>query len=126
MLCDREWRMVMATAEPGIDLDGDGAAHTELIATEEMGRCVLENAEVYRFDGTYTGLGGSQQCEEKQGRWRFSADSMNLLLTLPGGTEQNIRVLELSDTRLQTSVGLRRGGRLYTLTTTYAHGNQGR
>jgi hypothetical protein len=123
LLTGKTWKPTEATIEPAIDMNGDGTANTELVASGEIPACQMDDTETYDDDGTYITDEGPTKCNEseeqsKTNKWVFNADSTEII-TNPGENETRVKILELTEDRLKGSTTIGSGEKSYTLTATF-------
>ena len=97
LLTDKKWKPTEATVEPGLDMNGDGTANTELVASGEIPPCKMDDIEEYDADGTYTSDQGATKCSESADqtetiKWAFNADSTEIISN-PGENETRVKRL---------------------------------
>jgi hypothetical protein len=123
LLTGKTWKPTEVTVDPAIDMNGDGTANTELVASGEIPACQMDDTETYDTDGTYVSDEGPTKCSESEDqsknlKWEFNADSTELI-TSPGAGETKIKILELTEDRLKGSTTIGSGEKTYTLTATF-------
>ncbi|HVZ38448.1 MAG TPA: lipocalin family protein [Candidatus Kapabacteria bacterium] len=123
LLVDKTWKVTEVTSDPAVDLNGDGKANTDLIASGEIPECQLDDTDVYHSDGTFEADHGALKCSPQErakdvGRWSFNADS-TVISTSLGGRESGLHVLELTGTTLKESVNISKENRNYTFVVTF-------
>ncbi|MBS1914475.1 MAG: hypothetical protein JST22_20970 [Bacteroidetes bacterium] len=124
LLVDKTWKVTEASSDPAVDLNGDGKASTDLIASGEIPECQLDDTDMFHSDGTFEADHGALKCSPQErakdvGRWSFNADS-TVISTSLGGHESGLHVLELTETKLKESVNITRGNKNYTFVVTFA------